>query len=188
MSHRLERGRPVECSHHDRDVRADDLRPRRLTALVLVTRHRVIDQANRRPRASTARSSRTVTGLPASANAWPTSARNRAAWFAPEERQHRVRQLPATAPQPTHTRTRPHTVTPPQHDTPHHTPPCRARRAMCGRRVRGFAIDLIPELVRTGRRPVTVGGVGWRTTGVPEDFEGRSGGGVGSGQRCSWQG
>ncbi len=83
MSHRLERGRPVECSHHDRDVRADDLRPRRLTALVLVTRHRVIDQANRRPRASTARSSRTVTGLPASANAWPTSARNRAAWFAP---------------------------------------------------------------------------------------------------------
>jgi len=24
-------------------------------------------------------------------------------------------------------------------------------RGMCGRRVRGFAIDLIPELVRTGR-------------------------------------
>jgi hypothetical protein len=26
-----------------------------------------------------------------------------------------------------------------------------AHIAMCGRRVRGFAIDLIPELVRTGR-------------------------------------
>jgi hypothetical protein len=55
---------------------------------------------------------------------------------------------------------------------PGHTDPIRG---MCGRRVRGFAIDLIPELVRTGRArgsraqsPRNRRGVGSLTTGLPE--------------------
>jgi hypothetical protein len=66
-------------------------------------------------------------------------------------------------------------------------------RGMCGRRVRVFAIDLVPDLVRTGRaheeversRPGNRRAVGWLATGVPEVLERNPGGGVGSGRRCS---
>jgi hypothetical protein len=59
-----------------------------------------------------------------------------------------------------------------------------SHRAMCGRRVRGFAIDLVPELVRTGRAHEEVSAVApkrprWRIAGSrrtrksPEEVRGR---------------
>ena len=77
------------------------------------------------------------------------------------------------------------------------TPPgalrLRAFRVMCGRRVRVFAIDLNPELVRTGRaleeversRPETVALPDRLQPAYQKVLEKNPGGGVGSRQRCS---
>ncbi|WP_222720483.1 hypothetical protein [Actinomadura sp. HBU206391] len=70
-------------------------------------------------------------------------------------------------------------------------------RGMCGRRARGFAADLIPELVRTGlphwgaheeverSRPETVALSDRLQSACQKVLERNLGGGVGSGRRCS---
>ena len=74
--------------------------------------------------------------------------------------------------------------------------PRRTHRGVCGRRVRVFAIDLVPELVRTGRAHEEVERSGPETVSLSdrlqpayqEILERNPGGGVGSGLRCSLQG
>src|SRR5215470_3586335 len=74
--------------------------------------------------------------------------------------------------------------------------PRLTHRGVRGRRVRVVAIDLVPELVRTGRpqeaversRPETVAPSDRAQPAYQEILERDPGGGVGSGQRCSWQG
>ena len=68
-----------------------------------------------------------------------------------------------------------------------------ADSGICGRLVRVFAIDLVPELVRTGRaheeversRPETVAMSDRLQPAYQKVLERNPGGGVGSGQRCS---
>jgi hypothetical protein len=74
-----------------------------------------------------------------------------------------------------------------------HRRDARADSGMCGRLVKVFAIDLVPQLVRTGRaheeversRPETVALSDRLQPAYQKILDGNPGGGVGSGQRRS---